>query len=91
MIHLFIDFKYWGEAKETILLDAICKHQFDNGTQEEKTYTALSLDAEFAFSQKYRKTSPGFCSHGNMFKHEKGFENPSAPSYDDLIKLIPQN
>jgi len=92
-IHLFTDWQYVGEAPKLDaphLLNALIGHQFRNGTRERHIYTAIDMDSGYAFSQWYRKEGEGKCSHGHMFKHEAGLQNPDAPSYFDLVTVVEQ-
>lgn len=91
-IALFIDYQFFGFAPDAAsMLDAMCKHQFHNARlgDEEKVFTVLSPEREYAFSQRYKKLPDVTCRHGTMWKHEKGLDNPDSPNYDTLVSRIP--
>lgn len=87
--HLFRNYLFVrtvAAPAEPSLLTALCEFQKSDATQELATFTALDPERGIAFSQEYRKTSPGMCWHGDMGKHERGIDNPgSTPSFNDLL------
>lgn len=87
---LFVDWKFFKTVEAVSCLDAVCSHQFHNGDGINRVYTAMDRERGFAFSQTYRKLPEKKCTHGGMFKHERGQKNPDPlPSFSDLEKLIP--
>lgn len=83
----FINFELVIPKKEVVsdtLLNALCSFQFHHGTEKELTFTVLDSKQGLAFSQRYKKTSPGQCWHSHMWKHLPSVENPDSPSFDVL-------
>lgn len=91
-IHRFINFTFHSTVEATTLLNALCAFQKEFSTQELQTFTVMENgDRPLAFSQTYKKTTPGFCYHGQMWKHEPGAINPDSPSFGELLALVPVN
>jgi hypothetical protein len=89
-VHRYINFLYHSTVEveaEPRMFRAICEFQKEFAkVHTENTFTVLSEDEGYAFSQRYQRKPDGGAWHSHMWKHEKGIRNPDTPSYDDLIK-----
>ena len=84
-IKRFINYDYIDTVEDVSLFKELGEFQHAEGNPDKRTYTVLSEEDGWAFSQTYWTMPDNKCGWSRAWKHERGIRTKFDTCFDDLL------